>query len=221
MQSNITNSIGMEFVEIQAGTFLMGSPESEKTRLKDEQQHQVSVPEFSIQTTPVTRMQYHDVLGEDPSHFKSHWESPVESVSWHDANRFIAALNKKEGTNAYRLPSESEWEYACRAGTTGSAYFDADQMDQYAWHDRNTNRTQPVRQKFPNAFGLFDMLGNAWEWCEDLYAVNYKPTDSGTLRVSRGGSWGYGPAFLRGASRGGIAPGNRISDTGLRLARTI
>ena len=198
----------------------MGSPKSEKNRLKDEQQHQVIVPAFSMQTTPVTRKQYLDVLGEDPSQFKIDWESPVECVSWPDSQRFIAALNKKEGTDVYRLPSEAEWEYACRAGTTGSAYFDLEQVDHYAWHDRNTFRTQPVGQKLPNEFGVFDMLGTVWEWCEDLYASNYKPT-SGTLRVLRGGSWNNGPAFLRSASRYRGAPDFRFNFTGLRLARTI
>ena len=211
----------MEFVKIPAGSFLMGSPENEKERFPDEQQHEVTILPFTIQATPVTRKQYHDVLGENPSHFKNDWHAPVDRVSWHDAQRFIAALNKKESTDVYRLPSEAEWEYACRAGSTGSAYFGEDSVGKYAWYYENSNKkTHPVGQKLPNAFSLYDMLGNVWEWCEDIYAANYKPTDSDT-RVLRGGSWDYRHAFLRSTIRGWGAPVNRNFSTGLRLARTI
>ena len=237
------NSVGMVFKRIHPGTFLMGSPDSEEgTRDNEGPQHEVTIANgFWIQDTPVTRQQYRDVLGEDPSQFKHDWDCPVESVSWDDCQRFIAALNAREGTTAYRLSSESEWEYACRAGTTGPFSFDLPITTDLANYDGNHSyaggpkgeyraKTTPVRQFEANPWGLYDVHGNVWEWCEDWWHKDYlgAPSDGTawtageeTLRVLRGGSWKGSPAYLRSAGRGGGAPGNRdYGGIGLRLART-
>ena len=225
----------MDFVTIPAGSFLMGSPEREKGRYKDEgPQHKVHVKAFMLQETPVTRRQYKEVMGEDASYFKHDWDCPVEQVSWNDSKRFIEALNKRDGTTAYRLPTEAEWEYAARAGSKSKWSFGGYKriMGYYAWHMANSEiKTHKVKQKLPNKFGLYDMHGLVWEWVEDIYHDNYNgaPSDGSawitignqSLRVLRGGSWSSSPAFLRSAIRYGYAPGSRNYNIGFRLARTI
>ncbi len=170
----ITNSIGMTFVLIPAGTFQMGSPAGEAGRDDDERQHQVTISRpFYLQTTEVTQGQWQKVMGSNPAHFnKCGKDCPVESVSWNDAQEFIRKLNQMEKTDTYRLPTEAEWEWACRAKSTGRFSFGDSEagLKDYAWFDKNSAaKTQPVGQLKPNAWGLYDMHGNVWEWCRDWY----------------------------------------------------
>ncbi|MBN1847182.1 MAG: SUMF1/EgtB/PvdO family nonheme iron enzyme, partial [Deltaproteobacteria bacterium] len=198
----VVNSLGMKFVYIFPGTFTMGSPANEKDRDDNELQHQVTLTKgFYMQTTEVTQGQWKDVMGNNPSYFKNCGDDcPLESISWNDAQEFINRLNRKEGAQKYRLPTEAEWEYACRAGSTTRFYFGDSESDlgEYAWYDGNSGgKTHPLAQKRPNAWGLYDMHGNVWEWCEDWYGETIHPgsvTDpigasGGSYRVLRGGSW--------------------------------
>jgi formylglycine-generating enzyme required for sulfatase activity len=174
----------------------------------------------------VTQQQWMAVMGDNPSKFKGR-SNPVEQVSWDDVQDFIRRLNQKEGTNKYRLPTEAEWEYAARAGTTSTWSFgdDASDTGRYAWY--RDNRTHPVGQKQPNAWGLHDMHGNAYEWVQDWYDDGYyarspgtdpKGPSTGAFRVLRGGGWGDSARFLRSASRSYNAPDSRPGDLGFRLA---
>ena len=173
-------------------------------------------------------------MGNNPSSFGSCGDDcPVESVSWNDAQEFAQRLSQKTGKQ-YRLPSEAEWEYAARAGSsTKWSFGDSEyQLGDYAWFSANSqNKTQRVAQKRPNAFGLFDMHGNVWEWVQDCWHGDYSgaPTDgsawtaacSNNARVLRGGSCNYFPADLRSAIRGRSTPDYRLNGFGLRLARTL
>ncbi|MGD8724188.1 MAG: SUMF1/EgtB/PvdO family nonheme iron enzyme, partial [Desulfobacterales bacterium] len=171
----ITNSIGMEFVLIPAGSFLMGSLFSPKEvakvyggkaeDYKDERpQHHVEITKpFYLQTTQVSQTQWKKVMSNNPSHFRDFgYNCPVDSVSWYDTQEFISKLNQTEGTNKYRLPTEAEWEYSCRAGTTTAFSFgnEVDKLGEYAWHGYNSDlKTHPVGKKKPNAWDLYDMHG--------------------------------------------------------------
>jgi formylglycine-generating enzyme required for sulfatase activity len=179
---------GMEFVEIPAGTFIMGSPKDEPGRYDDEEQHEVIIEkEFYLQTTPVTQSQWEAVMGNNPSRFKDNKDAPncpVESVSWYDVQEFVKKLNAAPETIEkgieYSLPTEAEWEYACRAGTT-TPFWNGDCLStDQANYDGNypmpncekgiyRQRTTPVKIFKPNPWGLFDMHGNVWEWCQDEY----------------------------------------------------
>jgi len=226
----ITNSIGMKLIHIPAGEFMMGSPSDEKDRQNDEgPQHKVKISKsFYMGVYEVTQKQYKAVMGNNPSNFKGD-NLPVENVSWDDTVEFCRKLSQKEG-KTYRLPTEAEWEYACRAGTTTRFSFgDSDSgLDGYAWYSNNSgSKTHPVGQKNPNAFGLYDMHGNVWEWCQDWYgrsyysnspAVDPQGPDSGKARMLCGGSWGYNPWFCRSASRDWSSPDYRSSNLGFRVA---
>ncbi len=231
-----TTSIGMEFVYIPPGTFMMGSPPNEPGRVDNEKQHRVTLTKgFYLQTTEVTQGLWENVMGNDPSYFKECGDDcPVEQVSWHDAQDFISELNKRErleGTDRYRLPTEAEWEYACRAGTTGKYYFGNDEtmLREYAWYAKNSvYETHPVRQRKPNKWGLYDMHGNVWEWCQDWYGdyrsgsvTNPRGPFTGEHRVLRGGSW-YGNQELARCAYRSIfgTPTNCYTIIGFRLART-
>ena len=223
-----------EMVVLPAGSFEMGSNEK-----ADEQPvHRVNVPSFLIGKTEVTQGQWKAVMGSNPSYFSSCGEDcPVEQVSWSDAQEFAKRLSQKTGKQ-YRLPSEAEWEYAARAGsnTQWSWGGSESQLGDYAWYRDNSKswfgaaKTQRVAQKKPNAFGLFDMHGNVWEWVQDCWHDNYAvaPADgsawttdcSSNSRVLRGGSWNYNPALLRSAYRNRSTPDFRLINYGLRLART-
>jgi formylglycine-generating enzyme required for sulfatase activity len=166
----------------------------------------------------------------NPSFFKKRGDDcPVDTVSWFDAQAFIAQLNKVEGRKKYRLPTEAEWEYACRAGSTTRFCFGnySPELEEYAWYIANSERTtHPVGQKRPNAWGLYDMHGNVWEWCQD-WSGDYPegpisdPTGaaSGQARVLRGGTWLSDTDYLRSAGRVGFSPDFRYHLIGFRLAR--
>jgi formylglycine-generating enzyme required for sulfatase activity len=229
----ITNSIGMKFVLIPAGTFQMGSPKGESGRDEDERQHQVTISRpFYLQTTEVTQGQWQKVMGNNPSHFKKCGQDcPVEQVSWDDAQEFIKKLNQMEKTNNYRLPTEAEWEYACRAGSTNEWCFGNEEakLGEYGWYVKNSGgQTHPVGQLMPNAWGLYDMHGNVYEWCQD-WLGDYPAgpvTDPqgprfGEDRVLRGGSWANDATELRSANRYQSKPGDRSDTFGFRVARTL
>jgi len=230
----ITNSIGMRMILIPAEEFLMGSPDSDSDASADEKpQHRVKITRpFYLGVCPVTQEEYERVMGENPSHFQGDPQRPVEQVSWDDAVEFCRRLSEKEG-KTYRLPTEAEWEYACRAGSTTKWCFgdSESQLGEYAWYTVNSrSTTHPVGKKEPNDWGVYDMHGNVWEWCADWYAQDYyggSPTDdpkgpsSGALRVLRGGSWGGVPGYSRSANRfRGSPPADRYFLLGFRLART-
>jgi formylglycine-generating enzyme required for sulfatase activity len=197
----LPNGVTLEMVSLPAGQFLMGSSESDSKKPK----HQVKVNSFAIGKYPITQAQYQAVMGTNPSYFENSPQNPVEQVSWDDAQAFCQKLSEITGKN-YRLPTEAEWEYACRAGTTTHYYFgdDANQLGNYAWYDENSNnKTHPVGQKKPNAWGLYDMSGNVWEWCEDS--------------CLHGGSWHIFPIYCRSAYRLRNNPLIHYNDFGFRV----
>ena len=218
---NLTENVTLEMVRIPEGKFLMGSPETEYEADQEEfPQHWVTVPSFYMGKYPVTQQQWQAIMGYNPSHFNG-LNKPVESVSWHECVKFCDKLSQKFGWN-FTLPSEAQWEYACRAGTTTPFYFgetitselaNYDATDTYANEPQGKYRQQTtdVGSFPPNTFGLYDMHGNVWEWCMDDWHENYlgAPTDgsawvtnaSSLLRVMRGGSWDEGPEFCRSAFR--------------------
>ena len=230
-QNMITNSIGMKFVLIPAGSFTMGSPSDEPERGTSERQHEVIISKpFYLQTTEVSQGQWKKVMGNNPSNFKNCGEDcPVEQVSWDMAQQFISKLNQMEDTNKYRLPTEAEWEYACRAGTeTPYSIGEVDKLGEYAWYTINSaNQAHPIGKKKPNDWGLYDMHGNVWEWVQDWLGeypsnsvVDPKgPPDKGRGRVLRGGSWRSDARFLRSANRDGLLPRVRDGRFGFRVAR--
>ena len=228
----ITNTIAMEFVPIPAGEFDMGSPPDEEGRYDDEGPvHHVNIEKaFYMGRYEVTQKQWRAIMGNNPSHFKGD-DLPVEWVSWDDVQEFIKKLNEKKGTDKYRLPSEAEWEYACRAGTTTRYSFgdDKSKLGDYAWYIDNSGdktHTHPVGQKKPNSWGLYDMHGNVWEWVQDSWHDDYNgaPTDGsawengdGTYRVIRGGGWCDFAGDCRSADR--PRGPRRSSNLGFRLLK--
>ena len=240
LKTNITikNSISMKLCLIPPGEFMMGSPESEADRRDNETQHLVRITKpFYLSATEVTQSQYQQVMGTNPNRLGTNpsrfigANKPVARVSWNDAMEFCRKLSAEEGEE-YRLPTEAEWEYACRAGTTTAYSFgdDTSQLEKYAWYKVNSgNTTHAVGKKFPNAWGLFDRHGNVWEWCQDRYAayssenVLIDPTGpvSGERRVLRGGSLYNPPRVVRSAYRFfSLPPVHRLLINGFRLART-
>ena len=221
-KENLGNGVTLEMVKIPGGDFEMGSPEDEEGRSKDEgPQRQVKVPEFFMGKYQVTQAQYQQIMGKNPSNFKGD-ERPVEKVSWNDAVEFCKKLTQKTG-RTYRLPSEAEWEYACRAGTTTRFHFSENISSDLANYGRNIKETTPVGKFPPNAFCLYDMHGNVWEWCQDTWHDNYKdaPKDGSawidnnnrSQIVLRGGSWKSNPHYCRSASRYGY----KFNITGINL----
>ena len=228
----LPGNIKPEMVKIPAGSFLMGSADDAVgAEANEKPQHQVNIREFYLGKYPVTQEQYQAIMGNNPSKFKDNPKNPVENVSWHTAQKFCQKLNGK-GEKKYRLPSEAEWEYACRAGTqTRYCFGDSEtRLSEYAWYNENSNsKTHPVGQKKPNDWDLYDLHGNVWEWCEDLWHENYKnaPKDGSSwnenpsqslLRLLRGGSWDYDPKNCRSAFRGRFYDFNRGNGIGFRLA---
>jgi formylglycine-generating enzyme required for sulfatase activity len=220
--------INARFVLIPAGTFMMGSHENEQGSYHTETLHHVTISKpFYMQMKPVTQGQWQKVMGNNPSYFKGDDNFPVEQVSWNNAQDFIGRLNRQKGTDKYRLPTEAEWEYACRAGSTTAYCFGDDpaRLCKYAWYDDNSGHvTHPVGQKKPNAWGLYDMHGNVWEWVKDRYEVHKSGSvidpegpPSGSRRVLRGASWSNPHRDCRSAIRGGGGPGAHGPDMGFRL----
>ena len=220
---------GIDFVRIPAGCFQMGCV-SGLNCLDDElPAHEVCLDSFWLGKTEVTQAQWKAVLDNNPSQFEEDTQ-PVGNVSWDDSQKFFNALNEQAGQEIYRLPSEAEWEYAARAGSQTKYSFgnDAAELDKYAWHGAMPEEaTQPVGQLRPNAWGLFDMHGNVWEWCRDWYKQDYyaeSPTEnpsgpkSGTDRVFRGGAVDCGAQSCRSATRSWGWPEIRDRYIGLRVA---
>jgi formylglycine-generating enzyme required for sulfatase activity len=238
----------VEFVPIPGGLFRMGSPDDEEGRYDNEGPlHEVRVSPFACMRLPVTRRLYHEITGQDPGWPEGDADDrPVNNVSWLDAVRFCNELSAREGltpcyrfdgddvtwdrtAGGYRLLTEAEWEYACRAGTTTRWSFgDAeDLLPEHAWFEGNSERTpQPVGGKRANAWGLHDMHGNVWEWCWDWYgrysaaaAADPMGPAEGEGRVLRGGAFDGPPRVLRSAVRVGDVPSLRGWDVGFRCAR--
>lgn len=242
---DLGNGVSLEMVSIPGGKFLMGSPPDEAQRYDDESLHEVTVAPFFIGKYPITQTQWRAVaalkqinreLKPDPSNFKGD-NLPVEQISWYEAVEFCDRLSKQ--TNRYyRLPSEAEWEYACRSGTTTPFHFGETIISDLANYSaentygdapkgKSVNQTTQVGKfKVANAFGLCDLHGNVWEWC-------YAPTDGSAwididrrennnqFRMLRGGSWHYNPRYCRSASRSRDIPGNRFYDIGFRVVTEI
>ena len=228
-EKNYTNSIGMEFVLIPSGSFMMGADqESEPADGDEEPRHPVTISKaFYLGKFEVTQSQWVAVMGDNPSEFKGD-NMPVDSVSWDDAQAFLQKLNQMEGTDKYRLPTEAEWEYAARAGTESTYSFGNDTADlgDYAWYDENSGGvTHPVGQKKSNPWGLFDMHGNVAEWVQDWYAQSYQPDQSidpqgnpyGRYRVMRGGCWDYPDWYCRSSDRAAAPPDFRTNPHGFRV----
>lgn len=242
---------GMQMVFIPAGTFFMGKSEDSNSQV-----HEVTISKpFYPGKYPVTHKEWKSIMGSNPSRFKSTvvseelaeklnvtlmgkdpldskgYNRPVDQISWNDCQEFIRRLNAREGMNTYRLPTEAEWEFACRAGSNTRYHFgDGDQiLWHYAWFgDNSGNKTHPVGQKNPNKWGLYDMYGNVLEWCSDWYG-NY-PTGhifdpegsrNGSHKVVRGGSWHDFSRCCTSTFRNAFHPGSRYDVVGLRIARTL
>ena len=226
----LTNSIGLKLRLVPAGEFLMGSALDVVDRGQDERQHEVvlSAP-YYLGVYEVTQGQYEQVMGKNDSKFRG-LDRPVEQVSWHDAVAFCEKLSALPAESAaghvYRLPTEAEWEYACRAGTVTpyNAGESVGDLSAAAWFNGNTEGTQPVGQKDPNAFGLFDMAGNVWEWCQDRYGPYageqvHDPQGPvpGSERVNRGGSWINLPEVCRSARRSRYSAERSYTVLGFRV----
>jgi formylglycine-generating enzyme required for sulfatase activity len=216
---------GIEMVWCPPGEFLMGSPEDEADRNDDEMQHRVRLTRgFWMAKTETTQGQWERVMRENPSDFSGE-DLPVETVSRYDVQGWLEKMNEKTPLPSgwkWDLPTEAQWEYACRAGTGRAFAGDSDEM---AWYDENSGRTNPVGTKKANAWGLHDMHGNVWEWCSGWYgdyssASSSDPTGAtaGGKRVARGGSWVSFAQYCRSAYRGRCASVTRSDDLGFRPA---
>jgi formylglycine-generating enzyme required for sulfatase activity len=217
------NSIGMTFNPVTPGEFIMGSPPDETGHDADETQHKVRLTKsFLLSVYQVTQSEYSAVMGTNPSYFRGD-DLPVESISWDEAAAFCKKLSELEG-KTYRLPSEAEWEYACRAGSSGPYAGDGN-LDDIGWYLGNSgSETHPVGSLQPNAWGFYDMQGNVWEWCADWYgpyaagdATDPTGPPTGTTRVLRGGSLDYGPEFARAAFRNWYTPETKLYYIGFRV----
>jgi formylglycine-generating enzyme required for sulfatase activity len=238
---SITNTLDMTFKEIPAGTFMMGSPEGEPGRRDNETQHPVTITKpFYMQTTEVTQGQWQAVMGTEPwkgkQYVKEGPDYAATYVSWDDAVSYCKKLSAKEGKR-YRLPTEAEWEYACRAGTKTAWSFGDNEavLGDYAWYRENAwdideKYAHQVELKKPNAFGLYDMRGNVYEWCHDYYEEDYykqspaqDPTgpSRGSSRVQRGDWWAGYTRFSRSAFRIGLGAAGRDYGVGFRLVREL
>jgi formylglycine-generating enzyme required for sulfatase activity len=231
--ADLDGGVKMEFVLIPTGSFMMGDDNGEDC---EKPAHKVTIAKpFYFGKYVVTQEQWEAVMGANPSHFKGP-RNPVEMVSWYDCQKFLEKLNEKLGSRGamFRLPTEAQWEYACRAGTTTQYSFgDAESaLGDYAWWAKNSDGTiHPMGQKKPNAWGLYDMHGSVWEWCAEPHGHDYyakspveDPTGpaSGLGRVSRGGSWdSFSPEVFRCAYRNAFRPDQRVSVIGFRVVRTV
>jgi formylglycine-generating enzyme required for sulfatase activity len=231
----ITNIFSMRLVLIPEGDFLMGTPDLDRAAKNQKPRHKVKITRpFYLGATEVTQGQYRAVTGQIPSYLKGSDDLPVEGVSWKDATEFCerpSELEKRRfGGARYRLPTEAEWEYACRAGSSTQYSFGADtaSLAEYAWFKGNSDdKAHPVERRRPNAWGLYDMYGNVWERCSDWYGADYyglspvadpRGPSQGEARVLRGGCWVNEPSVIRSALRGYNPPPDR---TGFRVARDV
>jgi len=230
---DLGKGVKLEMVLLPSGEFMMGSLDSEKSADKDEKpQHKVRITKpFYLGRQLVTQEQWEAVMDNNPSQIKAP-KNPVENVSWDDCQRFLEKLNAKTGMQRgkFVLPTEAQWEYACRAGSATRYCFGDEELalGEYAWYGANSgNTTHPVGEKKPNAWGLHDMHGNVWEWCQDWYNVRYyanTPTDdptgpaTGSNRVFRGGGWGDDAGGCRSADRYAYEPGGRGCYLGFRVS---
>jgi formylglycine-generating enzyme required for sulfatase activity len=227
-EQSVTNSLGMEFVLIPAGEFQMGSTEGDE----DERPvHTVRIGRpFYLGKYEVTQAQWEAVMGNNPSRFTGDPNRPVENGSWEEVQEFIRKLNARESGTTYRLPTEAEWEYAARAGSTTAYSFESDssRLGEYAWYaDNSSSTTHPVGQRKPNAWGLYDVHGNVREWVQDWYGKYPAETvtdpqgpSSGSDRVLRGGGWNSVARRCRSAYRRSAKPVDTGGDLGFRLLRT-
>ncbi len=217
------SKFGIEFSRIPSGSFIMGNPKGSP----DEQfKHEVIISNpFLLGVFPITQLQWETIVkAENPSHFRNCPHNPVENVSWLDIGKFLDKLNSLNDVFLYRLPTEAEWEYSCRA-TTQDDYYGP--IDKISWHSKNSNfSTQIVGRKRPNLFGLYDMLGNVWEWCQDWYdetfyriseKVDPKGPKNGSYKVLRGGAWNYAPQSCRVSTRLKLSPDVRRRYVGFRV----
>ena len=220
----VTNSLGMKLLYVPAGTFTMGSPLDEAGRHDDEVSHPVTISRgFYIGATEVTQAQWQAVMGFNRSETTGE-NLPVSRLSWHHAVTFCKKLSQAEGRTV-RLPTEAEWEYACRAGSA-EAFAGTGKVDEMGWHmDNSDERPHRVATKKPNAWGLYDLHGNVAEWCADRYARELPAgaardpagPATGTYRVARGGSWGHFARAARSAARASFNPAYQLDTLGLRV----
>lgn len=220
--------VSLQMVYVEGGTFRMGATSEQGSDAWgwEKPVHSVTLSGYYIGKTEVTQALWKAVMGSNPSCFKGD-NLPVERVSWNDCQEFIRKLNALTGQN-YRLPTEAEWEFACRGGNNsrGYKYSGSNNLGSVAWYDGNSgNKTHPVGTKAPNELGIYDMSGNVWEWCSDWYG-DYRrvaqtnpigPYD-GSYRVGRGGSWDAYARICRSSDRNGDSPALRSTNFGLRLA---
>ena len=239
-KQSFTNSIGIKLMRMPKGKFLMGSPETEEKRVKDENQHEVTISQnFYMSATEVTQAQWQKVMGTNPSFFKGD-QLPVEQISWYEAVDFCKRLSEMpeemKASRNYRLPTEAEWEYACRAGTTTTFNFgsqlngtqgNCDGRLPYGTDMKGPylEKTSAVGMYQANAWGLHDMHGNVWEWCSDWYeeypvasVTDPNGPATGLDRLVRGGGWGDGAVGCRSARRFGDGPSGRVDGLGFRVA---
>jgi sulfatase modifying factor 1 len=222
------NGVRQDFRWIEPGTFLMGSPADESERYGDETPHQVTLTKgFWLADIPVTQALWEAVMGDNPSRFKGA-NRPVENIRWNEAQAFIRRMNDMKAELRLRLPTEAQWEYACRAGTTLRYAFGDELTPEQA--NFKASQTVEVASYLPNDWGLYDMHGNVWEWCQDGYGdysselvVDPQGADSGARRVLRGGSWLVGGGLCRSAFRDHDLPDFVFGydSDGFRLARGL
>lgn len=222
------NGIKYNMVWVEGGTFRMGATSEQGSDAYSDEKpvHSVTLSSYYIGKTEVTQALWKAVMGSNPSEFKGD-NRPVESVSWDDCQAFIRKLNALTGQN-FRLPTEAEWEFACRGGNNsrGYKYSGSNYIDNVAWHwDNSGKKTHPVATKSPNELGIYDMSGNVREWCSDWKGdyssgaqTNPKGPYDGSYRVNRGGSWGSDAGYCRSSDRGLNSPGYRSYYLGLRLS---
>jgi len=233
---DLGNGVKLEMVQIPAGEFVMGSPDADIDAMRNQRpQHRVRITKpFNLGKYPVTQQQWQAMMGNNPSQFKGP-KNPVELVSWEDCQKFLVKLNAKVGEKGgkFVLPTEAQWEYACRAGTTTRYFFGDDDavLSQFGWHQKNSGGgSHPVGEKKPNPWGLYDMHGNIWQYCHDWYDGTYyanSPADdptgpeTGSDRVIRGGSFHVPPGFCRAAYRSAHKPNGTAFSQGFRVAQVL
>ena len=222
------NGIKYSMVWVEGGTFRMGATSEQGSDAYSDEKpvHSVTLSGYYIGKTEVTQALWKVVMGSNPSSCKGD-NLPVEQVSWNDCQKFIRKLNSLTGQN-FRLPTEAEWEFACRGGNNsrGYKYSGSNYIDNVAWYDGNSgDKTHPVGTKAPNELGIYDMTGNVWEWCADWYGdyssgaqTNPKGPYDGSDRVDRGGGWLSDALYCRSSTRYYLSPGHRDYSLGLRLS---